>query len=68
MIRQPVDGRPELGEPVLSQCDVEALAFVFAWALKGSEPYPPGERPLQRLTRLTAWAAGVPGSLGRSLG
>jgi hypothetical protein len=50
---------------VLSQCDVEALAFVFAWALKGSEPYPPGERPLQRLTRLTAWAAGVPGSLGR---
>ena len=45
MIRQPVDGRPELGEPVLSQCDVEALAFVFAWALKGSKPYPPGERP-----------------------
>ena len=53
---------------MLSQCDVVALAFVFAWALKGSEPYPPGERPLQRLTRLTAWAAGVPGSLGRSLG
>jgi hypothetical protein len=45
MIRQPVDGRSELGEPVLSQCDVEALAFVFAWVLEGSEPYPPGERP-----------------------
>ena len=45
MIRQPVDGRPELGESVLSQCDLEALAFVFAWALKGSNPYPPGERP-----------------------
>jgi hypothetical protein len=45
MIRQPVHGRSELGEPVLSQCDVEALAFVFAWALEGSELYPPGERP-----------------------
>jgi hypothetical protein len=30
---------------VLSQCDVVAFTFVFAWALKGSEPYPPGERP-----------------------
>jgi hypothetical protein len=45
MIRQPVHGRSELGEPVLSQCDVEALAFVFAWFWKGSELYPPGERP-----------------------
>jgi hypothetical protein len=45
MIRPPVDGRSELGEPVLSQCDVEALAFVFTWALEGNEPYPPGERP-----------------------
>jgi hypothetical protein len=32
-------------EPVLSQCDVEALAFVFAWALEGAEPYPPAEGP-----------------------
>ena len=45
MIRQPVDGRPELGEPVLSQCDVEALAFVFAWALKGSNPIRPANDP-----------------------
>ena len=38
-------GWPELGDPVLSQCDVDALAFVFAWALEGSDPYPPGEAP-----------------------
>jgi predicted Zn-dependent protease len=38
-------GWPDLGDPVLSQCDVEALAFVFAWALEGVEPYPPGEGP-----------------------
>jgi hypothetical protein len=45
MLRQPVDGRSELSEPMLSQCDVEALGFMFAWALEGGEPYPPGERP-----------------------
>jgi hypothetical protein len=38
-------GWPGLGDPVLSQCDVEALAFVFAWALEGAEPYPPAEGP-----------------------
>jgi len=38
-------GWPELGGPVLSQCDVNALAFVFAWALEGSDPYPPAEGP-----------------------
>jgi hypothetical protein len=27
---------PELGDPVLSQCDVNALAFVFAWALEAN--------------------------------
>jgi hypothetical protein len=32
-----------LGDPVLSQCDVEALAFVFAWSLEGVELYPPAE-------------------------
>jgi hypothetical protein len=32
-------------DAVLSQCDVEALAFVFAWALEGVEPYPPAEGP-----------------------
>ena len=38
-------GWPGLGDPVLSQCDVNALAFVFAWALEGSDPYPPAEGP-----------------------
>ena len=38
-------GWPELGDPVLSQCDVNALAFVFAWALEGSDTYPPAEGP-----------------------
>jgi hypothetical protein len=38
-------GWPDLGDPVLSQCDVEALAFVFAWALEGTEPHPPAEGP-----------------------
>lgn len=40
-------GWPDLGDPVLSQCDVDALAFVFAWAFEGSEPYPPGEGPYE---------------------
>jgi hypothetical protein len=35
----------ELGDPVLSQRDVNALALVFAWALEGVEPYPPAEGP-----------------------
>lgn len=38
-------GWPQLGDPVLSQCDIDALAFIFAWALEGSEPYPPAEGP-----------------------
>ena len=38
-------GWPDLGDPVLSDCDVDALAYVFAWALEGSDPYPPGEGP-----------------------
>jgi hypothetical protein len=38
-------GWPDLGDPVLSQCDVDALAFVFAWALEGADPYPPAEGP-----------------------
>ena len=40
-------GWPDLGDPVLSQCDVDALAFVFAWAYEGSEPYPPGDGPYE---------------------
>ena len=27
--------------PVLSYCDLEGIAVVFAWALEGVEPYPP---------------------------
>jgi hypothetical protein len=38
-------GWPDLGDPVLSDCDLDALAFVFEWALSGSEPHPPGEGP-----------------------
>jgi hypothetical protein len=38
-------GWPGLGDPVLSQCDVDALAFVFAWALEGTAPHPPGPGP-----------------------
>jgi predicted Zn-dependent protease len=38
-------GWPDLGDPVLSDCDVDALAFVFAWALAGTEPVPPAEGP-----------------------
>lgn len=34
-------------DAVLSQCDVDALAYVFAWALEGSEPYPPGPGPYE---------------------
>lgn len=33
------------GEPLLSQCDLDAVAFVFSWALEGSEPRPPGSGP-----------------------
>jgi len=38
-------GWPVLGAPVLSQCDINALAFVFAWALDGSDPHPPALGP-----------------------
>jgi hypothetical protein len=38
-------GWPDLGDPVLSDCDLDALAFIFAWALEGSDPYPPAEGP-----------------------
>jgi hypothetical protein len=40
-------GWPDLGDPVLSQCDVEALAFVFAWALEGSAPHEPAIGPFE---------------------
>ena len=38
-------GWPDLGDPVLSDCDVDALAFVFAWVFEGSEPHEPAEGP-----------------------
>lgn len=38
-------GWPDLGEPVLSDCDVDALAYIFAWALNGTDPAPPGPGP-----------------------
>jgi hypothetical protein len=36
-------GWPDLGDPVLSDCDIDALAFVFAWVFEGSEPHPATE-------------------------
>jgi hypothetical protein len=27
--------------PDISQCDVEALAYIWAWAMDGSNPVPP---------------------------
>jgi hypothetical protein len=38
-------GWPDLGDPVLSQCDIDALAFVFAWVFEGSAPHEPGAGP-----------------------
>lgn len=38
-------GWPDLGDPVLSDCDIDALMFVFAWLFEGSEPHPPAEGP-----------------------
>jgi hypothetical protein len=35
----------DVGAPVLSDCDIDALAFVFAWAIDGTQPAPPGEGP-----------------------
>jgi hypothetical protein len=30
---------------VLSDCDVDALRFVFAWVFEGGEPHPPAQGP-----------------------
>jgi len=38
-------GWPELGDPVLSDCDVDALQYVFAWVFEGSDAHPPAEGP-----------------------
>ena len=34
-------GWPDLGEPILSNCDIEGIRTVFAWAFEGVDPYPP---------------------------
>ncbi len=38
-------GWPDFGDPVLSQCDIDGLAFVFAWAIEGGSPHPPADGP-----------------------
>jgi len=38
-------GWPDLGDPVLSDCDIDAIAFVFAWVFEGTAPHPPAEGP-----------------------
>jgi hypothetical protein len=38
-------GWPDLGDPVLSDCDMDALRFVFAWAFEGSAPHKPAQGP-----------------------
>ncbi len=38
-------GWPDLGDPVLSDCDIDALAFVFAWAIDGTAPTHPADGP-----------------------
>lgn len=40
-------GWPVLGDPVLSRCDIEGIAFVFAWAFEGSQPHPPADGPFR---------------------
>ncbi len=38
-------GWPDLGDPVLSDCDLDAIAFVFAWVFEGGDPHPPEAGP-----------------------
>jgi len=38
-------GWPDLGDPVLSDCDIDAIAFIFAWVFEGSDPHPPADGP-----------------------
>lgn len=38
-------GWPDLGDPVLSDCDIDGLRFVFAWVFEGSAPHPPAQGP-----------------------
>lgn len=34
-------GWPDRGEPVLSDCDLDAIRYVFDWAFEGQAPHPP---------------------------
>jgi hypothetical protein len=38
-------GWPVLGEPILSDCDVDAIAFIFAWVFEGGDPHRPATGP-----------------------
>jgi len=38
-------GWPDLGDPVLSDCDIDAIRFVFAWVFEGSGPHLPAQGP-----------------------
>jgi hypothetical protein len=38
-------GWPDLGDPVVSDCDLDAIAFVFAWVFEGGGPHPPEAGP-----------------------
>lgn len=40
-------GWPDFGDPVLSECDLEGIAFVFAWVFEGSAPHPPAQGPFE---------------------
>ena len=40
-------GWPDLGDPVLSECDINAIAFVFAWVFEGSDPHQPADGPYE---------------------
>ena len=31
---------PQLGDPLFSACDIRALAYIFSWAIEGTEPAP----------------------------
>ena len=38
-------GWPDLGDPVLSDCDLDAIRFVFSWVFEGGEPHEPAAGP-----------------------
>lgn len=40
-------GWPDLGDPILSECDIEGIAFVFAWVFEGGEPHAPADGPFE---------------------